>query len=182
VRTLRRFCFWLLIAVVAGCSTLFGQTEQPSIETRHWVGNSNGYGYTLTVFADGRVEYAGGGELSDGSQFLRGTLSYTIPEQKARELIDRCSSGWFRSLKDQYLPGPRIAGESDTPEVWLICKQNGWTKTAQEYLGSPAPDALHLFQRQVSSTAHPVANLELMSRWMADHPDLKLRRAIWPST
>ena len=173
MRTLTPSWRSLLIVVVASHGALFGQTEQPSIETRHWVGNSNSYGYTLTVFADGRVEYAGDGELSDGSHFLKGTLSYAIPEQEARELIDRCSSDWFRSLKDEYLPDPRIADVSDSPEVWLICKQDGWTKTVEEYLGSPAPDALHLFQRQVSSAAHPVTNPELMSRWIADHPDLK---------
>lgn len=172
MKTLRRSWLSLLVVTAASCGTLLGQTAQPSIEIQHRIGLGNGYGYTLTVFADGRVEYQGG-ELSDRSMFLPGNLSYSIPEQKARELVDRCSSDWFRSLKDHYFPGPGVIDVGDAPEVWLICNRAGSTKTVRDVSASPAPDTLHHFEQQVSSAAHPVANRQLMSEWIASHPNLK---------
>lgn len=146
-----------IIAVVLGSVAFIGAcTPTPP----HNIGNviirmerSACYGtcpvYSVTVYGNGSV-------IFEGKQYVEkeGTVSYAVPKEDVRMLVDEFYSIDYFGLKEKYAEKCTLTGcmqVSDGPTTTTWFTVNGKVKTVRDYFG--APDKLVELENNIDAVA-----------------------------
>ncbi|MGA9040033.1 MAG: ankyrin repeat domain-containing protein [Terriglobales bacterium] len=167
---MNRFLVVIGLAVVMTGTPLLAREAEPVIEIQHTQCNGACPDYDLKLFRDGRVQYQGNAYVP-----IKGSLSFHVPENKLAPLAKQCSSSWFQSLPKWFSglvhdPAASVI-DTDGPDLVLTCRVSGQSKSVHDDLQT-TPEPLRNFQAAIEYLANPMANLGIMTKWVADHPNL----------
>src|ERR1700690_1216633 len=164
----------ILVLMATCCGGWIGAyAEEPAIQLEHRSCEGECPVYKLMLWRDGTVRY----QATSGAPII-GNLQFTVPEHDVEALVNRCDRVLASSEPTTIAMGPLMTGSElnlfynryEKPAIELTCFVGQGKKEVSDIgLGPPA---LSDFETAVESLANPVANLGIMTEWVAKHPDL----------